>query len=66
MDREGTHGRQCAGKGVRATHLTIKLNAVLKALKLPAGITDLDAGLADVNGDDLTHVERCLLKQVKK
>jgi hypothetical protein len=30
---------------------------VLEAVKLPAGITDLDTTLADVNGDDFSHFE---------
>ena len=34
------------------------LDAVLEAVKLPAGITDLDTSLTNVDGDDLTHVER--------
>jgi hypothetical protein len=37
--------------------LAIRLNAVLEAVKLPAGVTDLDTGLTDVDGDALTHVE---------
>jgi hypothetical protein len=36
-------------------HLAIGLDAVLQAVQLPAGITDLDAGLADVDADHLTH-----------
>jgi hypothetical protein len=43
------------GRSVGATHLAIGLDAVLKAVELPAGISDLDTGLADVDGDDLTH-----------
>ena len=31
------------------------LNAVLKAVQLPAGISDLDTGLTDVNRDALPH-----------
>ena len=33
-----------------ATHLAIGLDAVLQAVELPAGIADLHAGLADVDG----------------
>jgi hypothetical protein len=46
-----------AQQSQRREHLAIGLNAVLKAVKLPAGITNLDTGLADVDGDDLTHIE---------
>ena len=37
------------------THLAIRLDAVLQAVELPAGIADLDTGLADVDADNLTH-----------
>jgi hypothetical protein len=37
-----------------------RTNAVLKAEQLPAGVTNLDTSLTDVDGDDLTHVCRCL------
>ena len=42
------------GGGV-AWHHTIWFNAVLEAVKFPAGITDLDTGLTKVDGDDFTH-----------
>ncbi len=32
-----------------SAHLAIRLDAVLQAVELPAGIADLDAGLANVN-----------------
>jgi hypothetical protein len=38
-----------------APHLAIGLDAVLQAVQLPAGVTDLDTGLADVDADNLTH-----------
>lgn len=38
-------------------HLAIGLDAVLKTVQLPAGIADLDTGLADVDRDALTHVD---------
>lgn len=37
------------------SHLAIGLDAVLQTVELPAGISDLDAGLADVDRDHLTH-----------
>jgi len=30
---------------------------VLQAVQLPAGVTDLDTGLADMDGDTFTHDE---------
>jgi hypothetical protein len=37
-------------------HLAVRLDPVLEAVKLPAGISDLDSGLSDVDGDHFTHV----------
>ena len=37
------------------THLAIRLDPVLQAVELPAGVSDLDTGLTDMDGDDLTH-----------
>ena len=34
---------------------SLRLDAVLEAVKLPARVTGLDTGLADVDGDDFTH-----------
>ena len=34
-------------------HLAVGLDAVLKAVELPAGIADLDSGLSNVDGDAL-------------
>jgi len=33
------------------------LDAVLQAVQLPAGVADLNAGLADVDGEALSHGE---------
>jgi len=38
-------------------HLSIGLNAVFEAEELPAGVTDLDTGLTDVDGNDFTHFD---------
>ena len=35
-------------------HLAIRLDAVLETVELPAGVTNLAAGLADVDGDTLS------------
>ena len=40
--------------GLVRGHLAIGLDAVLETVELPAGVTNLAAGLADVNGDTLT------------
>jgi hypothetical protein len=41
--------------GLVRGHLAVRHDAVLKAVELPAGIAELDAGLADVQRDDFTH-----------
>ena len=35
----------------------LRLDPVLEAVELPARVTGLDTGLADVDGDDFTHGE---------
>ena len=40
-------------------HLAVRLDPVLKAVELPAGVTDLHAGLADVDADDFAHCCWC-------
>ena len=36
-------------------HLSIRLDTVFEAEELPAGVTDLDTSLSDVNVDDFSH-----------
>jgi len=35
--------------------LTIGLDAMLKTIQLPTGVSDLDSGLSHVDRDTLTH-----------
>jgi hypothetical protein len=49
LAEEGVEGIVAAADGLVRGHLTVWLDAVLKAVELPAGISDLDTGLADVN-----------------
>jgi hypothetical protein len=44
-----------ATDGLVGGHLAIRLDTVLEAEKLPAGVTDLDTGLADMDADSFTH-----------
>jgi len=37
-------------------HLSIRLDAMLEAEKLPARIANLDASLSEVKAEDLTHI----------
>ena len=42
---------------ISKAYLTIGLDAMLQAVKLPASVTDLDTGLSNVDGNNFTHVE---------
>merc|ERR1711868_96609 len=44
-------------------HLTVWLDTVLEAEELPAGVTNLDTGLSDVDGNDFSH---CVFVGFKK
>ena len=39
-------------------HLAVIANAVLKAVQLPASVTNLDTSLTDVNRNALSHVDK--------
>ena len=54
LAEEGVEGIVTPTNGLVAGHLAIRLDSVLKAVQLPAGITDLYSGLADVDRDTLT------------
>jgi len=54
---EGVEGIIAATDGLVGGHLAVGLDAVLKAVELPAGITYLDASLANVDADYFTHDE---------
>ena len=47
-------------------HLTVRLDSVLKAEELPAGVTDLDTALTDMDRNDFSHNEKVwLCKKLK-
>ena len=54
LTEEGVEGVVSTSDGLVTRHLTIRLDAVLQAVQLPAGISDLYTGLSDVDGDTLT------------
>lgn len=54
LAEEGVEGVITSTDGLVTRHLSIRLNTVLKAVQLPAGISNLDTSLADVDGDTLT------------
>jgi hypothetical protein len=43
--------------GLVRRHLTVRLDTVFQAEQFPAGVTDLDTGLTDVDADSFTHFE---------
>ena len=49
LREEGVEGVVAAADGLVRGHLAIGLDAVLEAEELPAGVTDLDTGLTDVD-----------------
>jgi len=49
LGEEGVEGIVTTTNGLVGWHLTVRLNAVLKAEELPACVTDLDTGLTNVN-----------------
>ena len=51
LAEEGVERIITASDGLVTGHLTIRLDTVLQAVQLPAGITHLDSGLADMDRD---------------
>merc|ERR1711970_1272672 len=51
LREEGVEGIVTTTDGLVRWHLTIRLDTVLEAEELPAGVTNLDTGLIDVNGN---------------
>ena len=50
--------------GLVAGHLSIRLDAMLQAVQLPASVTDLASGLANMNGNTLTLHKKCTGSQL--
>jgi len=55
LAEKGVEGVIATSDGLVRWHLTIGLDAVLQAVQLPTGITDLDTGLSNMDGDTFTH-----------
>ena len=49
LAEEGVEAVVSASHSLVRRHAAIRLNAVLQAVELPAGVTDLHSGLADVD-----------------
>ena len=61
LGEEGVESIVATTDGLIGGHLTVRLDAVLEAEELPAGVTDLDTGLTDVDGNDFTHFDVCVV-----
>mmetsp|Transcript_29500 Transcript_29500/g.47309 ORF Transcript_29500/g.47309 Transcript_29500/m.47309 type:complete len:463 (+) Transcript_29500:77-1465(+) len=55
LGEEGVESVVSASDSLIGRHLSIGLDTVLEAVKFPAGVTNLDTGLAEVEGDNFTH-----------
>ena len=55
LREEGVESIISTTDGFIGWHLSIWLDSVLKAEELPAGVTDLDTSLTDVDGNDFSH-----------
>ena len=58
LTKEGVEGIISSSDGFVAWHLAIGLDAMLKAVELPAAVTGLDTGLAHVDRDTFCSNER--------
>jgi hypothetical protein len=52
---EGVEGIITASDGFVGGHLAVGLDSVLEAEQLPAGVTDLNTSLTNVDGDNFSH-----------
>jgi len=55
LREEGVEGIILAANGLVRGHLSIRLDAVLEAEELPASVSDLHAGLANMKRNNFTH-----------
>ncbi len=62
LTEEGVEGIISSSESLVTGHLSVRLDPMFQAVKLPAGISNLDTSLTDVDGDTLTLLERKRLK----
>merc|ERR1712070_912466 len=55
LGEEGVESVITTTDGFIGWHLTVRLDSVLEAEKLPAGVTDLDTALTDMDRNDFSH-----------
>lgn len=61
LAEEGVKTVITSSDGFVRWHLTVRLDAMFETVKFPAGITNLDSGLTNVDWDTLTLKEKYLL-----
>ena len=64
LREEGVESVVSTTDGFIGWHLTVWLDSVLEAEELPAGVTDLDTGLTDVDRNDFSHDVEISCKKV--
>merc|ERR1712061_146188 len=57
LGEEGVESIITTTDGLIGGHLTVRLDTVLEAEELPAGVTDLDTGLTAVDGNNFSHCD---------
>ena len=57
LREEGVESVVATSDGLVGWHLTVRLDSVLKAEEFPAGVTNLDTGLTDVDRNDFSHCD---------
>ena len=57
LGEEGVESIIATTDGLVGWHLTVWLDTVLEAEELPAGVTDLDTGLTDVDRNNFSHCD---------
>ena len=60
LGEEGVESVITTTDGFVGWHLTVRLDSVLEAEKLPAGVTDLDTALSDMDRNNFSHDEKFL------
>jgi hypothetical protein len=58
LGKEGVEGVIATANSLVGRHLAIRLDTVLEAVQLPAGVSSLDSGLADVDRKAFSHLEK--------
>jgi hypothetical protein len=66
LREEGVERVVTTSNGLVGRHLAIRLDAVLEAVKLPAGISGLDTSLTNVDRDTFTHFRKKVVERGKR